>query len=264
MKLRNYMCGVAIVMAGAFGVQDASAGIIRIGEGAFLPGAGHITFSEPGFTVGTINPTYTPGQYGGNAATEPSVNFGGFFLGQSMSATPWADCPGGAASGCVVGTPSGPLSLDPNSPATIIATDSDNPSSPVLSGSPRYNGPVGILFSQGVAGVGLEGGFFNAANSTKIEAFGFDGNSLGYVTNDGEGIEFLGLVMDNKAEDIFGLLFSLVGAEPFGFAIDNLRFGAAEQIVTPPIGVPEPRELGIFGLGLLLIGVFCGLRRRFV
>ena len=29
-----------------------------------------------------------------------------------------------------------------------------------------------------------------------------------------------------------------------------------------PVGVPEPAELGMFGLGLLLIGLFAGMRRR--
>lgn len=32
---------------------------------------------------------------------------------------------------------------------------------------------------------------------------------------------------------------------------------------TPPVVVPEPDELGLFGLGLLLAGLLLGLRRRF-
>lgn len=32
---------------------------------------------------------------------------------------------------------------------------------------------------------------------------------------------------------------------------------------SPPVSVPEPRQLGIFGLGLLLIGTFFGLRHRY-
>lgn len=259
MKLRNCVCGMFVVIAGSLAAQTASAGIIRIDKGAFQPGAGLITFSE--VPLGTVNPSYTPADYGGDAS-EPNVNFGGFFTGQSLSATPATDCPGGASTGCVVGTPSGPLSLDPNSPTTHTQTDSANPTSPVLSGSPTFNGPVAILFNEGVAGVGLDGGFFDAPNSTKIEAFDADGNSLGFVTNTGTGIEFLGLVTDNKAEDIHGLIFSLVGDEPAGFAIDNLYFGASDQIVVPPTGVPEPAELGMFGFGALLVGLFCGLRRR--
>lgn len=31
----------------------------------------------------------------------------------------------------------------------------------------------------------------------------------------------------------------------------------------PPVSVPEPAELGVFGFGLLLIGTFLGLRRRY-
>ncbi|HEX7369776.1 MAG TPA: PEP-CTERM sorting domain-containing protein [Rhodanobacteraceae bacterium] len=43
----------------------------------------------------------------------------------------------------------------------------------------------------------------------------------------------------------------------FDFAIDNVGFNQPT-----PNSVPEPAELGIFGLGLLLIGAFVGLRRR--
>lgn len=259
-KTCNYVVGVAVAVVSALMMQAANAGITRIDEGAFLPGAGHITFSE--FPVGTTNPAYAPADYGGDAS-EPNVTFAGWFEGQSLSANPSVDCPGAASTGCVVGTPTGPLSLDTNSPDTFITGDGAQPTSPILSGGPdTYNGPIAILFSEGVAGVGLDGGYFDAANSTKIEAFDENGNSLGFVTNNGTGVEFLGLVTDDKSESIRGLLFSLVGDEPAGFDIDNVRFGAADQIVTPPTGVPEPGELGMFGLGALLIGLFAGLRRR--
>lgn len=254
--LRSLACGAALVVAGALVAQSASAGIIRISEGAFQAGSGLITFSE--FPLATVNPSYTPANYGGDVS-DPDVNFDGWFDGQGFSGSPAVDCPGGAASGCVVGTPTSPLSLDPASPDTFISSDGANPTSPVLSGSPLFNGPVAILFSHGVAGVGLDGGYFDNIGSTKIEAFDKDGNSLGSVMNTGLGIEFLGLVTSDKSETIYGLIFSLVGAEGSGFAIDNVRFGASEDIV---IGVPEPAELGMFGLGVLLIGLFVGLRRR--
>jgi hypothetical protein len=38
---------------------------------------------------------------------------------------------------------------------------------------------------------------------------------------------------------IAGLQFHLVGAEPNGFAVNNIRFGASEQVELPP-GAPPP------------------------
>ena len=103
--LKGLVLAVGCLMAPAV----ADAGIIRISEAAFSPAAGLITFSE--FAGGTVNPVYAPATYGGGAGA-PTVTFDGYFAGQSLSATPAVDCPGGAASGCVVGNPTGPLALD--------------------------------------------------------------------------------------------------------------------------------------------------------
>lgn len=209
-------------------------------------GSGLITFSEK--ALGTVNPTYLPGDYGGGAGS-PTVTFEGYFAGQSMGVA--ATCPAGAIlSGCVVGAPTGPLALDAAAPNTSIVSDGAAPTSPVLSGTPTFNGPIAILFDVDVAGVGLSGGFFNAVGGTAIKAFKRDGTLLGSVTNTGLGIEFLGLVTDDGSESIAGLLFSLVGAEPFGFGIDNVRFGKTDQVIRPP-GVPEPASLALLGIGLL-------------
>jgi len=250
-KTMNRLKFSKLLIAGAAFVglsMPASADILRIAETDFNAGAGLITFSE--FGLGTVNPTYTPGDYGGEAG-DPTVTFGGFFDGQSLSGTPAVDCPGSAASGCVVGTPTGPLSLAAGSPDTFITSDGANPTSPVLSGTPTFNGPVGILFDVDVAGVGLDGGFFNAAGGTAITAFARDGSLLGSVLNEGTGIEFLGLVSDDGSEEIAGLLFSLVGPEPFGFAIDNVRFGFTEDVRVPAI--PEPATWLMMVLGFALV-----------
>ncbi|RUT00225.1 hypothetical protein DSM106972_076730 [Dulcicalothrix desertica PCC 7102] len=110
--------------------QAASAAVIRIDESAFTADAGRITFSE--FANGTINPIYTPSNYGGGI-NAPTVSFGGVFQGQTVGQPP---IPAGAApTGVVNGTPSASLALDPSSPRTFITGDSANPTSPVLSGS---------------------------------------------------------------------------------------------------------------------------------
>ena len=134
-------------------LDAVSAGTGRtIGEGAFVAGSGLITFSEKPF--GSVNPTYLPGDYGGVAGS-PTVTFGGFFSGQSLClASP--PCPAGAAlSGCVLGSPTGPLSIAAGSPQTFITSDGAVVTSPVLSGTPLFNGPIAIEFSTLQSGVGL-------------------------------------------------------------------------------------------------------------
>jgi hypothetical protein len=241
-RARYVGAGTLIALCLSASVEGA---VIRIPESAFTPAAGLITFSE--FPLNTVNPTYTPANYGGGAGA-PTVTFDGFFAGQALGTA--ATCPAGAmVTGCVVGSPTGPLSLAPASPNTFITSDGANPTSPVLSGTPQFNGPIAILFSNDQAGVGLTGGFFDAIGGTAITAFARDGSVLGSVVNTGTGIEFLGLVTTDGTAQIAGLLFSLVGSEPAGFAIDNLRFGLAGQVVTP--NIPEPTLMSLAFVALL-------------
>ena len=227
----------------------AHAGVVRVSETDFVAGSGLITFSE--YAYGTVNPTYAPAQYGGGAG-DPTVTFGGYFLGQSLSANAAVDCPGAAATACVVGDPTGPLTLDPNSPHTYIENDGAQPGTPVLSGSPKYNGPIAILFDTLVSGVGFDGGYFNAVGSTGITAFDINGNVLGTVVNETIGVEFLGLVTQSGDALIAGVFLDLVGAEPAGFTIDNLRFGEAGEVVVP--SVPLPGAIPLFLAGLAGLG----------
>ncbi len=250
-KFSKLMVAMSL-MASSVAVQAA---VIRIDVDVFKPQAGLITFSEK--AVGTMNPTYNPADYGAGA-TAPVVTFGGYFTGQSLGAA--ATCPAGAAvTGCIIGTPSGVLSLDAAAPKTYITGDGSNPSSPVLSGRPLFNGPIAIFFDKDVAAVGLEGGFFDGLSGTAITAFARDGSVLGSVANQKTGIEFLGLAVQKNDKQIAGLLFSLIGNEPAGFAIDNLRFGAAAQIDLPS-DVPEPASMALFGLALA--GVAASRRKR--
>jgi hypothetical protein len=243
LSLKQFALAVALAGVAA---GTASADVIRVSESSFVAGSGLITFSE--FALNTQNPIYAPATYGGGAGS-PTVTFGGFFQGQSAGASAPASCPAGAVvSGCVLGSPTGPLALSAASPITFITQDGSTPTSPVLSGTPQFNGSIAILFSTPQLGVGLTGGFFNAIGGTAITAFNAVGTLLGSVTNAGTGIEFLGLVTDDGSATISGLLFSLVGQEPAGFAIDNLRFGSQGQVV---VSVPEPTSLALFATGLL-------------
>jgi hypothetical protein len=243
---------------GLFSLTQAAfaTSIIQIPEASFVSGSGKITFSE--VPLGSNNPTLTPGQYGGGAGS-PTVSFGGWFTGQSLVP---GGCNGGAATGCVGGSPTGPLSLDPASPATFTVNDGAQPTSPVLSGSPTFNGPIAILFSTPQSGVGLVGGFFNSLNATAITAFDATGNVIGSVTNSQLGLEFLGLVTNDGSAIISGLLFSLVGDEPAGFAVDDIRFGVGSQVVVPGGATPLPGALPLFASGLGVFGFIAHRRRR--
>ena len=121
--------------------------------------------------------------------------------------------------------------------------------------APSY---LSILFDTDQVGVGLSGGFFNAVGGTAITAFSRNGTLLGSVLNSAMGIEFLGLVTSDGTNQIAGLQFSLVGAEPAGFGIDNVRFGTVGQVTIPDAtAVPEP-----FTIVGTLIGATAAYRTR--
>ena len=228
------VCALAAICV--FGVTNAHAVLIDLGPGSFTALAPKITFSEVGYPLGTVDPSYTFAvpSLGGNV----TVDFGGHFLGQTAQAGPPA----------LIGSPTNPLTLDPTAPVTFTASDGANPTSPVLSGTPLFGGPVSVLFSTPVAGVGLDGGYFDAIGGTTIEAFDATGASLGTIVNTQLGIEFYGLADSGGANVISGISFHITGSEPFGYVIDNLTFGAAGDI--HDLVIPEP---------LTMLGVFAGI-----
>jgi hypothetical protein len=241
--LRRALCASGLVAALA-----AHAQIVRVNPGDFTAQASVITFSESGYPEGTTNPVYTL-----STATLGSVtvSFGQNFVGQSVI---------GSSPKTITGLPIGPLTLNPIN--TFIVGDGANPTSPVLSGLPTFNGPISMLFSTGVAFVGLDGGYFDAVGGTSIQAFDASGTSLGLVTNTHTGIEFLGLTTLGGGNVIRGLSFYITGSEPFGFAIDNVTFGSVSELVKPtgPGAVPEPSTYGLMGAAALVGAVV--LRRR--
>jgi hypothetical protein len=192
--------------------------IFRIDENSFIASASTITFDE--FSLSVTNPSKVfeniPGL--GNV----TVSFGTNFIGQTRS-----------GSGVVTlsdSDPDGSLQFDSNAPNVFTVNDGANPTSPVLSGSPTFNGPISILFSQPVATVGLTGGYFDAVGATTIEAYDANGNPLGSVVNTKTGLEFFGLGTQNGGNVIAGISFFITGNEPAGFAIDNVKFGTINVI----------------------------------
>ena len=236
MKFKSAFLATAFAATMICAATGAQAALINLGPGSFTPAASVITFSE--VALGTQNPVYN---LGGN-----TISFGPRFQGQSLS---------GAFPVTLSGSPTGPLTLvlDPAAP-TFTVNDGSNPDSPVLSGTPTFNGPISIKFATPVAAVGMQGGFFNNPNSTSIEAFDANGVSLGIISNSIIGLEFYGL-FDSTGSNIAGISFYVTGNEPAGFAIDSVTFGDASVIR----GVPEPLTMSLFGAGL--VGA-AALRRR--
>ncbi len=78
-----------------------------------------------------------------------------------------------------------------------------------------------------------------------------DGFSQGYSCWTPIGVIFSGLA---KSVDFGGVANYIV--------FDNVTIGSGTPIGPGPRPVPEPAALTMFGLGVLLIGLFAGLRRR--
>jgi hypothetical protein len=233
-----------LALAALVTASQARAALVDLGAGSFTPAATAITFDE--VALGTVNPVYNftglPGL--GNE----TVSFGGYFVGQG-AVEPNPPVVTLNPSTPTVGQP---LALDPNAPVTVTVDDSaPGATSPVLSGTPTFNGPISVLFSTPVAGVGLKGGYFDALNSTSIEAFDSTGHVLGSITNSVLGFQFYGLADSTGANDIAGISFFITGNEPAGFEIDDLTFGAAAQINNPAVPLPPAVWSGLALLGCL-------------
>ncbi|MDH4101341.1 MAG: PEP-CTERM sorting domain-containing protein [Nitrospirota bacterium] len=214
-------------------IGSANAALVDLAAGSFTPAASVITFSE--YSLGTTNPVYNFGTY--------SVSFDGYFMGGLGTPT--------------VGVP---LALDAAAPNTFITSDGANPTSPVLSGTPRFAGSVAVLFSQDVAAVGLDGGYFDAIGGTTIAAYDRLGHLIGSITNSQYGIEFFGLGDSSGNAVIAGIQFYITGSEPAGYAIDNLTFAFDERGYITPNAVPEPSTMILLGIGIA--GVAAGSRFR--
>ena len=107
---------------------------------------------------------------------------------------------------------------------------------------------------------GLSFNYYNLTNRF------FDGDVRVYTGKNGTGQllaqadlaasdpwDFLELTFSGLAKSV---VFN--GSPLFSTGFDNVTLG-----VTTPTPVPEPAALGVFGLGLLMMGAFVGLRRRY-
>jgi hypothetical protein len=117
----------------------------------------------------------------------------------------------------------------------FISVDDSNPTSPVLSGTPRFRGAIEGRFVNPLDGstpisvksFTLDAGYFNELASTQIEWFDFEGRKLGQRTNSRLGIETFKIEGGNIAR----WRISIIKTEPAGFAIDNVSFEPIQSSV---------------------------------
>lgn len=109
----------------------------------------------------------------------------------------------------------------------VIRTDEANPTSPVLSGTPTFEGDItGSFVEPGtdrptvVQSFTFDAGYFDEFGSTRIEWFDPDGKKLGQRINSELGIERFTF----EGGNIANWRIAIVENEPNGFAIDNVSF----------------------------------------
>ncbi len=121
----------------------------------------------------------------------------------------------------------------------FITTDSSNPTSPVLSGTPLFAGEIRGTFvdpvsgaARTVGGFSLDVGYINTPGSVKVIVYGRSGSRIGQLSADGVGI----VRIDSTFAGAASFLVKALSSEPAGFAIDNV-------VVGPGVSSGVPRGL---------------------
>jgi len=206
------------------GHSPTSAHVSRVSSGQFSALTGEITFSE--FSIGTTNPVYAPGDYGGTPGVVPTVSFRPCFAGQVINPFPFT------SPYQVFNAPSASLALNTTAGDVQIVADGGVGHSPVLGGDTgaEFTFPRAMLFSSDVVGVRFLAGLWETANAGHVIAYARDGTVLGSWTNNGTSAtdyEEFCLVDSVSPGRIAGILLWLLEAdEPSGVGIDGIRFTA--------------------------------------
>jgi hypothetical protein len=88
------------------------------------------------------------------------------------------------------------------------------------------------------------------------------GNDSGSCFDDGCGYtDWVNANFTIATSGAYYLQIGVTNWQDYGYA-SGLAMSGVTVGGTPINGVPEPAELGMFGLGALLVGLFAGLRRR--
>ncbi len=169
-----------------------------------------------GGTSSTINPdTYDPNSADfGNAAASPVlITFSEFPLNTTIT------------------TQYNPQGIDFSSAPVFITTDVDTPTTPVLSGTPLFSGPVTGCFVHPTTGTpgtrrqfSLSAGYFNELGSTRLSWFDRSGNLIGSVTNSSLAIQTFTVTVSQGQKGVHCWTIEITSQEAAGFAVDNVSF----------------------------------------
>ncbi len=109
----------------------------------------------------------------------------------------------------------------------FITTDGSNPTSPALSGTPRFQGEIRGRFVDGRTGAAktvdsftLDVGYIDSPGSVKVIVYAASGSRLGTLSVDSRGMVRIRSSFARAAS----FLVKALSNEPAGFAIDNLSF----------------------------------------
>ncbi|MGO9976846.1 MAG: DUF6531 domain-containing protein [Solirubrobacteraceae bacterium] len=140
--------------------------------------------------------------------------------------------------------PEGVLFAGPDSSSEpFITTDSANPTSPVLSGAPLFNGDIigefvipGTTTPTSVNGLSVDVGYIDNPGSTQVDVYSASG--LTVLTADEIGINTL----STDVPDIYGFKTEEIATEPAGYAIDNLSYTPGTTVAPGLSGTPLASE----------------------
>ncbi|MBP0019501.1 MAG: hypothetical protein J7647_18360 [Cyanobacteria bacterium SBLK] len=180
-----------------------------------------IAFDE--YPANTPSPVYSPDTYDANTSA-PTVTFRAFFKGQDYALNPDEDCNGASEFGCIVKSPSSPLTLDNSAYVRSVNIGVDNQASKGRVLTTQNNSAYSILFDKDVASVGVSVLALDVEGSVRVRVFDRQGNLLQETTNQNTGKEFFGFGSNNDTDKIAGMQLSLANPEPEGFKIENLSF----------------------------------------
>jgi hypothetical protein len=145
-----------------------------------------------------------------------------------------------------------------------------------LQGLASSSGTVGWAFylDQSVSALTCTSGTCGNSNSG-FDAGGFNTGPVGDIFNLGFGWDVSNRFGAGDSATYDLTFDSALSGDPFVANGDGWSSVAHVQgigtsgdsgwiVAGPPVTVPEPAELGLFGLGALVIGLFAGLRRRWL
>jgi len=137
-----------------------------------------------------------------------------------------------------------------------------SPTSGTFHGSMVVDTATGDLLSFDALFPGAGVGDFNEIVPSYTQGIS-NGFAIGSLDGDGDSFDFRFTTTNTAGPFGFGSLIGFDGGTIFGYQATRLGvapLGDFSGSITQ--AVPEPAEFGMFGLGVLLVGLFAGLRRR--